>query len=144
MANLGLGKEKPIDCPRCGVGLAQAKIDVFGPDVRIDVCPECRGTWYDRAELARVLKDRGLHARIVDFPKGGSESQLFCPRCGNQMRLRTDRDVEVDACPTCKGVWLDLGERRSLKAHLDRDRLEEEAQMMRVTAVSAIMNVRQF
>ena len=35
---------------------------------------------------------------------------MQCPNCLKQMQLIHRYDVEVDHCPTCKGVWLDRGE----------------------------------
>lgn len=36
---------------------------------------------------------------------------MKCPRCQNVDLLMSDRaDVEIDYCPTCRGVWLDRGE----------------------------------
>jgi Zn-finger nucleic acid-binding protein len=36
---------------------------------------------------------------------------MDCPRCQTTALLMTARnDVEIDYCPTCRGVWLDRGE----------------------------------
>ncbi len=94
----------------------------FGPNVLIDVCPSCSGTWYDKGELAKVLEDRTLHERLVTFPSSGEKSTLACPRCGGEMVTRNEGEVEVDSCTSCTGVWLDRGEERGLKAKLDWER----------------------
>ena len=36
---------------------------------------------------------------------------MQCPNCLKQMQLIHRYDVEVDLCPTCKGVWLERGEK---------------------------------
>jgi Zn-finger nucleic acid-binding protein len=89
-------EEGPIDCPRCKVHLVGETVKKLGPDV-----------------------DRGLHERLIDFPMAGETSSIGCPRCGGEMRLRHDGEVEVDACTSCTGVWLDLGERHRLKQQLE-------------------------
>lgn len=33
-----------------------------------------------------------------------------CPRCGVTLAMTDRQGVEVDYCPTCRGVWLDRGE----------------------------------
>lgn len=34
-----------------------------------------------------------------------------CPRnCGSQLLMTERHGVEIDYCPTCRGVWLDRGE----------------------------------
>ena len=35
---------------------------------------------------------------------------MQCPNCLTQMQLTERYDVDIDYCPSCKGVWLDGGE----------------------------------
>lgn len=36
---------------------------------------------------------------------------MNCPSCGNVDLVMSERQgVEIDYCPTCRGVWLDRGE----------------------------------
>jgi hypothetical protein len=36
---------------------------------------------------------------------------MFCPVCKSVELVMTDRQgIEIDYCPTCRGVWLDRGE----------------------------------
>ena len=36
---------------------------------------------------------------------------MRCPHCLDSTLLMTDRQgIEIDYCPTCRGVWLDRGE----------------------------------
>ncbi len=35
---------------------------------------------------------------------------MRCPKCGQQLATETCDSVEIDVCPSCKGVWLDAGE----------------------------------
>jgi Zn-finger nucleic acid-binding protein len=58
---------------------------------------------------------------------------LHCPRDGAALDARTyEEHIEVDSCPTCRGMWLDSGEleaiQRSAKNDYTRelDRLEAE------------------
>lgn len=39
---------------------------------------------------------------------------LVCPNCSSQMRISNRMGVEIDQCPSCKGVWLDRGELEKL------------------------------
>ena len=48
---------------------------------------------------------------------------MFCPHCKDVTLAMTERQgIEIDYCPTCRGIWLDRGE-------LDRliERAEREA-----------------
>jgi uncharacterized protein len=35
---------------------------------------------------------------------------MHFPKCGQELAKETCDSVEVDVCPSCKGVWLDAGE----------------------------------
>lgn len=39
---------------------------------------------------------------------------MQCPKCKSQMEPVLYEGVEVDRCTSCKGLWLDLGEREDL------------------------------
>jgi uncharacterized protein len=36
--------------------------------------------------------------------------RVICPGCGRAMEIRDRHGVEIDQCPSCRGVWLDRGE----------------------------------
>lgn len=40
--------------------------------------------------------------------------QARCPRCGDRLRTRSQREVEIDECPTGHGAWLDAGQLEKL------------------------------
>ena len=42
--------------------------------------------------------------------EGGTTTPLRCPSCGSRLVEVERADVLVDACPECRGVWLDRGE----------------------------------
>ena len=35
---------------------------------------------------------------------------MLCPLCKIELRMMDRQGVEVDYCPTCRGIWLDRGE----------------------------------
>ena len=35
---------------------------------------------------------------------------MHCPKCGQKLSPEKCGAVEMDVCPSCKGVWLDKGE----------------------------------
>jgi uncharacterized protein len=35
---------------------------------------------------------------------------MHCPKCGQKLAMEKCGTVEMDVCPSCKGVWLDTGE----------------------------------
>jgi Zn-finger nucleic acid-binding protein len=108
-------KDKEIECPKCWVTMRQDEVDVFGPNIIIDRCPECGGIWLDPGELNKLLKDRKLSNYLTKHIGTQSKSKLVCPRCGWLMDIETAEEVEVDVCLKCGGVWLDYGELEKLR-----------------------------
>ncbi len=107
--------DEELECPRCHAAMARREVEVLGPNVHVDVCPACRGMWFDGGELRRVLRDRRVGDRLEPMPEGGRRGAIACPRCGGPMDLRRAADLEVDLCPDCRGVWLDMGELGALE-----------------------------
>ena len=108
-------KKKDVDCPHCWTKTMQARIDVFGPDITIDICPECQGSWLDGGELQKLLKGRKLANYLTKDIGTKTKSKLVCPRCGGLMDIEKAGDLEADVCVECRGVWLDSGELEDLK-----------------------------
>lgn len=50
--------------------------------------------------------------------------RVKCPIDGETLAITSREGVEIDYCPTCRGVWLDRGE---LDKILDRGRTEMDA-----------------
>lgn len=98
-------------CPRDGAELGEEVIS----KVTVDTCPSCQGTFLDSMELASILgisKDLAMERLTLD-----DIPQLRCPDCQARMAshwFSMARRVMVDACPACRGVWLDGGELRAL------------------------------
>lgn len=60
---------------------------------------------------------------------------LMCPNCNASMQNVNRSGVEIDMCPSCRGVWLDRGELEKLLTEQreevrgqqqDRERFERE------------------
>jgi Zn-finger nucleic acid-binding protein len=95
--------------------MREERVKLVGPDVIIDVCPDCGGIWFDNDELRKVLGDKGLADYLTKHIGTQSNSELVCPRCGGLMDLEHAQDVEIDVCLRCHGAWLDSGEMGKLK-----------------------------
>lgn len=108
-------KEKKIECPRCWIEAKREEVEIFGPNIEIDICPKCNGTWLDPGELGKLLSDRKLTDYLTKQIGTQSKSELLCPRCGGLMDIEKAEDIDVDVCLTCHGVWLDSGELEDLK-----------------------------
>lgn len=102
-------------CPRCSEVLKTHLIHT----VEIDECLQCRGTWFDQAELRKAKDAVEPDLRWMDFDIWKHEDRLRvsstalqCPKCNVRMAAITygGTGVEVDYCSQCQGIWLDGGE----------------------------------
>ncbi len=39
---------------------------------------------------------------------------MHCPKCGQKLAAEGYCNIEIDVCPSCKGVWLDAGELKTI------------------------------
>jgi len=116
-----------MNCPKCGATTEEIVVK----SVKVDRCPECGGTWYDRDEL-EALKDlesrgdlRWLDTGLwqdADQVTVGERSDLACPRDGARLVVVRygEPEITIDVCPVCFGLWLDRGEYEKIIEHLER------------------------
>jgi Zn-finger nucleic acid-binding protein len=85
-----------------------------GATANVERCRGCDGVWLDADVVMGVvptvggLRDRALEIQLV----GQRGAHLAaCPRCAAvPYEFALLRDLLVDYCPGCSGVWLDGGE----------------------------------
>jgi Zn-finger nucleic acid-binding protein len=105
-----------IGCPLCTVPCDVAQL----AGIEVDVCPRCRGIWFDDGELVQ-LPDKLNTAELADSaaeclatgsqaaPGEPRPAYLPCPVCGQHMRRHNYRQASgilVDRCNGC-GTWVD-------------------------------------
>ena len=67
-----------------------------------------------------MADEQQCHGRADGLENTGP---LICPKDHDTMETITVEDITIDRCPTCGGMWFDLGELRQL---LEADGLEKE------------------
>lgn len=113
-----------MKCPACSHELTQIKIG----GLVVDVCQEsCGGIWFDNLELQRVDEATELDLQPyldirhdlsveIDF-----QARRQCPRCAGIVLMRHGyaghREVQVDSCANCGGIWLDSGELAQIRVN---------------------------
>jgi Zn-finger nucleic acid-binding protein len=123
-----------MECPACSQTLDSRE----AAGISLDVCSGgCGGVWFDQFEFRKfdeAYEEAGtwlLELTGVRRVSGGSGASLVCPRCDGSVLHRhffsTNRRVEVDECPTCAGVWLDVGELRELRDQFPTEAARKEA-----------------
>ena len=108
-----------MKCPKCHT----ETLSVFTIEkVAVDRCASCDGIWFDAEELVQLLAEDAVY--VASLRRGGADEVLdgkkgACPRDATElMRVYSavDRTVIIDACPDCRGIWLDGGKFEKLFA----------------------------
>src|SRR5205823_9860723 len=104
-----------MKCPVCGKEMVTEN---FG--VNVDVCENgCKGIWFDQRKLVMLdEKNEGLGAALeaaLRYPRNndGRRAAIECPKCSIPMHAHEynrAKEVNVDECYKCGGIFLDSGE----------------------------------
>lgn len=106
-----------MKCPACGNVLQGMTVE----DVTVNVCRGgCGGIWFDSHELRKFDEPHEAAGEaLLDIERNENIHVAFgkkrhCPKCSKVVLTRrffdAQRQVEIDECPNCGGVWLDYGE----------------------------------
>jgi len=103
-----------MKCPACKAPLREKGAG----GMTVDACyGGCGGVWFDPHELERVDARAAstLHTIWRDHHRKVTLTEPRpCPRCPEQVLDRRWfselKQVEIDQCPKCGGIWLDEGE----------------------------------
>lgn len=133
-----------MQCPRCHSELKSTDLGEYG-FIILDVCPKCRGAWFDKGELGRLDDSVWTNVEEVDFDNVSEFHQgLKCPKCQKEMRPLSPKDakeVVIDQCPECNGFWLDKGEldqMRTVAGREDAKQMEHAVHLQRPANVSPL------
>jgi membrane associated rhomboid family serine protease len=105
-----------ILCPHCRHNSLEP---LHHHDIELDACLHCGGLWFDRYELDKIV-----HLYDPNYPRKGAivdtlgppiaATQKKCPRCQDAAlytyEFEQGRDLKIDVCPACEGIWLEKGE----------------------------------
>ena len=107
-----------MNCPACGHLLTSRTAG----DVTVDVCDGgCGGIWFDHFELQKLDEPaESAGEQLLDVRRDpgvviDQSARYRCPKCTDDVVLMrhfwsVKRDVTIDECPECGGVFLDAGE----------------------------------
>lgn len=126
--------EQRYDCPVC-VGLPMQKLKITQESQRViltlDCCRRCGGVWFDKNEvqLSKQISSPKIRQRILQTPKRwmnhchqcnglmdrnlkncsacGWQNQVNCPVCEKSLQRKHHKNLILDVCQSCQGIWFD-------------------------------------
>lgn len=126
--------EPRYDCPVC-IGTPMHKLTIThkrkGEVLTLDCCKRCGGVWFDAGEIQlaqqitspRVRQQITQHAtygnsychschtlmdrNLDQCPSCGWQNQIACPVCEKKLKRTQHKQLTLDVCHHCKGVWFD-------------------------------------
>jgi len=131
-----------MNCPVCGKSLEEVHVELPDnpnwDDMRVDVCDGgCGGMWFDRFELDKVDEpDEQAGEILLETDRDPTitvdhDADRSCPQCDDMVMMNrfmsAHREVEVDECGGCAGVWLDAGELEGIRSQFDSEEEREAA-----------------
>ena len=105
-----------MKCSDCAVDLAT----VEQKGMHIATCGQCSGMWLTQSIVASLVPS--LDAEGAAALANAAGSARNCPACGINMNLIAYKDVELDFCGACHGVWFDKDELASAMAQRRKGR----------------------
>jgi Zn-finger nucleic acid-binding protein len=100
-------------CPRCGGALSPGGADGAA------FCAACRGVFWPRAALAEGIGVGADHPLLDEARVRATLTSAACPSCRavplERLRLDEPGTVRVDACPRCRGVFVDGADAAALR-----------------------------
>lgn len=116
-----------MNCPACG----SVMTEVAAGDVKVQACKGgCGGLWFDEWTLRKVDQpDQSAGEVLLTIPQNpgvkiDQSERRKCPRDGTIMMRHfwsVKREVMVDECPQCEGIFLDPGELATIRGEYKTD-----------------------
>lgn len=111
-----------MNCPACSKTLTQK----IASGVTLDVCTSgCGGIWFDSGEFEKFDEERETAGVEILRPVRNANTAIdrnrarACPKCtsGNLKKkfYDTQYELQIDQCPLCSGIFLDLGELETIR-----------------------------
>lgn len=105
-----------IRCPACNELMRKVHLG----EVELDECRFCDGLWLDRdePELLSQFDIIGKHMlepmSFDDSRKMVPEGRRLCPRCDQMLEVVEHREINVEICTECRGMFLERYELQKL------------------------------
>ncbi|MBI3924214.1 MAG: zf-TFIIB domain-containing protein [Armatimonadetes bacterium] len=108
---------EPDRCPACQTPMSAVDYEAM----HIRGCEACGGLWLTRPEAEALIERPELPDRVLyssAHQPGRSrlpEGSRLCTDCRTLLESDRQQDVVLDICPTCRGVFVEIGELQALR-----------------------------
>lgn len=109
-----------MECPACD-NLLQKETH---HKIELDACRVCGGVWFDNFEVKKFDEAHEEASSLLElsFDKSvqvDDSRDRKCPKCSDIVLRRhffgPSKQIEIDDCASCGGVWLDQGELKQIR-----------------------------
>jgi Zn-finger nucleic acid-binding protein len=121
-----------IRCPQCNREMNEVMVRANpGQLIVLDQCGQCGGIWCDKWELFPVDPDEAeridpLNEVLLKDRTALTHKPLYCPRCTAALHIFAEpilpKDIQLQRCRRCDGIWLNRGQFRRYKEFQRRTR----------------------
>ena len=95
----------------------------YGRSLVLGQCAKCGGIWFDHLELYEAKQGEAQKIEVIDLDKLAQlkklNQALHCPKDKTSLKTLDTKnilkDLDVETCPKCNGVWVDRGEFQSFQ-----------------------------
>lgn len=123
-----------MNCPACGTAMTEVTV----ANVKVDACQGgCGGIWFDQFELAKVERaGQSAGASLLEIDRSATrkidpDQRRRCPRDADVVMTRhfssPKREIRVDECAKCGGIFLDAGELAGIESEYPSDAERHDA-----------------
>ncbi len=123
-----------MKCPACSHTLSHIVVN----EVELDICKGgCGGIWFDNFEFKKFDEPHEYAGdELLNVERGTGISvdhstKRHCPKCSTITMMRhffsIKKQVEIDECAGCAGIWLDTGELSEIRSLFDSEEARHQA-----------------
>ena len=71
---------------------------------------------FELKQRLRILEAEQQSTAVTERQRLKELHFMHCPKCGQQLVTENYGAVEIDLCPSCRGLWLDANELETIVA----------------------------
>ena len=71
---------------------------------------------YELKQRLHILETEQQATAAADRQQLKELHFMHCPKCGQKLATENHGAVEIDVCPSCRGLWLDANELETIVA----------------------------